>query len=113
MAEMDERQRRFLRENLKKANQAKRELGQLRQELREGVTDPYELLAGSDDRWEPRIENMEVQKVLKLIPGIGTSRMIDVLMALDIPPTSKLRTFSWQRRRKLADTVRDVLEIRV
>lgn len=107
------RRRRFLDNNLDKAHQAKRELAELRRELKDGTCDPYELLEGNSERWEGRVERMEVQKVLTLIPGVKTARMIEVLLAVDAAPTSKLGSFTWQRRKAISQAVRDVREVNV
>jgi hypothetical protein len=109
---VDARRRRLLMRNLEIANRRRAEVANIRRGLRDGSIDLHPLLRGDDDQWEGAIEQMEVQRLLKLIPGIGTARMIDVLIALDAPPTAKVGGFTYKRRALLSEAVRTVLEVR-
>lgn len=106
-------QKRLARENLEKANTARREYTELRRELREGSLDPLELIKGHSERYEPLIAKAPIRKVLPLVPGIGPSQTIELIVALDVPSGRKIGLMTFQRRAELAQMVRDILEVNV
>jgi formamidopyrimidine-DNA glycosylase len=96
---------------LAKANEKRQRLKEMRADLRKGVIDAFDLIAGEIPEAEPLIGDWHVDQLLRAVPGIGKVRAHEVMTVFQVSPATKVRALSPERRRNLAQLTREAREI--
>jgi hypothetical protein len=98
------------RRNLQRANKVRVAQAQLRERLAAGDVDPYQLVAGDDEKWEQVARRMPLGRLLPLIRGMGPVSAKEALAELGVDGEKKLDALTYERRRALADLLRSALD---
>lgn len=83
----------------------------LKRGIREGSIDAIEIIAGSaTTSLRETAADMPLVSLLLAIPGIGDKTVQALLQAREIPAEARLWALTDERRRELADAVREAIE---
>jgi len=104
-------ERRNKRQDLTRANRARKEHAELRRKLRAGEVDPWRLLRGDDPEWEATIAKWPLERLLRSVPRIGPARAHEVLFVFRASPQTQVRALTEARRAELARLARSAVEV--
>lgn len=82
---------------------------ELRSRLRAGTLDPWVVLRGASDEWEPVVAEMRVDRYLELVPGIGEVTRDEALDEFRLRGHWRVGYLTYERRAELADKLRMAL----
>lgn len=97
------------RQALEESKRVRAELKLVRRLIKERKLDPFDAISGNVQPAElaKEVETIVVRwrlmPMLRSIPGIGPARAQEVLAVFRASPRARLGTFSWERRKQLAE----------
>jgi hypothetical protein len=74
-----------------------------------GTVDPHPMLAGDDADWEDTVRNVPLRQLLEMIPGVGPVTRAEAIDAVGLEETTRLMMVTWDKRKELADLMREAL----
>lgn len=93
-----------------KATQVASKRAALRRAIRTSTIDGLKILAGDLEEWEEVAGGMELEQLLRLVPGLEPLDRVNVLARLRVPPDARLFALTTERRRELADAARKEIQ---
>ena len=109
MSRLDERRERQRLAALEVSHARRARRKELRGKLRTGELDPLAMVAGRLDDYEDDIAGWRLEQLLKVIPGVGSVTLHEILEAFVASPRMKVRGLSYERREQLARLVANAL----
>lgn len=101
MADLERQAKRRLAA-LKKANEVRAQMLRLREGAKRGEIDAIAVIRGDVEEWEPLIEKWTLEKLLRLVPGLGPVTAQEVFEVGRFSPTMRVRALNPDRRKELA-----------
>lgn len=77
----------------------------LKQKIREGEVDGFDLLRGNVREWERVAEEMRIDQLILALPGVGEVTRDEALDVFKLRPSWRLAGLSYALRAQLADTL--------
>jgi len=109
ISRLEERKQRQREAALEVSRERRARRKELRGKLRSGEADPLAMVAGRIDDYEDDIAGWRLEQMLRVIPGVGSVTMHEILEAFVASPRMKVRGLSYERREQLARIVADAL----
>lgn len=109
MDRLDERKARQRTAALEASKRRRARRKELREQLRQGKLDPLAMVAGRLDAYEDDIAGWRLEQMLRVIPGVGSVTVHEIIEAFVASPRMKVRGLSYERREQLARLVADAL----
>lgn len=95
--------------NLQKATATRRAQRALKDAMRDGSVDPYEVLAGSSDR-EDVARRIKLRRILLMVPNCGEVTADELIDRLGVRSDYRLEAFTYEKREAIANYLRDAIE---
>jgi hypothetical protein len=94
---------------IKTANEMRTLMRDLKLELKSTTVDPWQLLRGNVQEWEPVVRRMRVESALMAVPGIGKATAHEVMVEFGANPSTRMEAFSYEQRAELATIAQGVI----
>lgn len=93
---------------LETANKVRSAGATLKKRMRRGELDPVAILRGQDDVWGRFADEVKLEPLLRSIPRFGRRTVHNIIVEVEVYPTTRLKNLPPHTRNRLADLVASI-----